>query len=134
MKNRTTGKQICGIADLLFALECVAVVLAGLFSYNTFHPIVGILVIAIGCYCAWAVTRFMVGFGELVDDTAANRELNERMLEILEAQYGAQHIESVDPSSCKSWSCKKCGYVSLIYPGQDVCYCEKCGAQFFEEK
>lgn len=91
IKTKNTGKQIQNIADLLFGLGCICAVLFGLMFFNSKSSIVGILVIAIGCYGAWASTRVLQGFGELVEDTAANRENTDRIIDILESRCGVNH-------------------------------------------
>ena len=87
MKDSTTGVQIQSIAGLLFGLGCICAVLAGLIFVSADNLIVGIIISVIGCYAAWATTRILVGFGELVDDAAASRENIDRIVDILESRF-----------------------------------------------
>ena len=89
--KKSTGKQIQSIADLLFGLGCICAVLAGLIFFSADNYLVGIIIIVLGCYSAWATTRFLVGFGELVDDAAASRESIDRIVDILESHHGFEN-------------------------------------------
>lgn len=87
MRKNNTGKQIQNLAYLLCGLGCFAFIIGGLVYFVADNIFAGIIIAAIGCYISWASTRCLKGFGELVEDTAANREINEQILDVLESMY-----------------------------------------------
>ena len=53
-----------------------------------YNALVAIHIIVVGSIGVWASFLCLYGFGELISETTANRDTNDRILEILEAQYG----------------------------------------------
>lgn len=91
MKKNSTGRHIQSFAGLLCVLGCIFSFLGGLFFFSAGSTFIGLSVIVAGCYISWACTRCLKGFGELVDDTAATRETNDRILDVLESMYISEY-------------------------------------------
>lgn len=85
--KKSTGKQIKNFAGLLCVLGCAFSLLGGILFFASDQVFIGLCVILSGCYVSWASTRCLKGFGELVEDTAANLEINEQILDVLESMY-----------------------------------------------
>lgn len=85
-QKHVAGKQIQNLADLLCGIGGFGSILYGMYHFSKDNIFIGIIVIAIGFYVSWASTRCLQGFGELVEDTTANLEVNKRILDILESQ------------------------------------------------
>lgn len=85
--KKSTGKQIKNFAGLLCVLGCAFSLLGGILFFASDQVFIGLCAILAGCYVSWACTRCLKGFGELVEDTAANLEVNEQILDVLESMY-----------------------------------------------
>lgn len=84
--KKTTGEQIQGIASLFFGIGCFIFTLAGIVQIIADRRFVGILITGLGVLFTWISTRFIQGFGELVEDTAATCEYTHRIALLLESQ------------------------------------------------
>lgn len=89
MKKRTTGQQIQNIAEFLCAIGWFASVLCCTALFKKFS-IFAVLIGAIGAYATWACTCVLRGFGELIEDTAANRENTDRIVELLASRLNTE--------------------------------------------
>ena len=99
--KRVAGKDIQSIADVLWGLGFILSVFGGISFFSTDNFLVGLVVLAVGIMGSWASTRFLRGFGELVEDAAANREVSKRILTILESQYG--HASSTEAEKANEY-------------------------------
>lgn len=96
MQTYSTGKKIQSIANFLCGLGWLGCAVIGIAYLSTAYVIIGIIIAAICSYVVWAITRFLQGFGELVEDTAAIRENTDRITDILESQI---YYEPVPPAA-----------------------------------
>lgn len=80
------GAKIKTLAEVLCAMGILASFIIGAIGIqsSTFFAIVFII---LGCFVSWISFMLLYGFGELIDETVANRETNDRILDILESQY-----------------------------------------------
>lgn len=94
MENNTTGKQIRFFANVLFVIGVIVSILIVFFcGFNPAYLLPAVIIVPICCYVLWAITRCLKGFGELIDDTAANRANTDRIVSILEVRHGNQQSE-----------------------------------------
>lgn len=84
--KKTTGEQIQGIATLFYGIGCFIFALAGIVQIVAARIFVGILVTVLGILCTWISTRFIQGFGELIEDTADTCAYTRRIVDLLESQ------------------------------------------------
>ena len=89
-QKRTTGQQIKSVAELLCFIGWIASIFYGMVFIGN-QSIFAVIIAAIGCYASWATTRFLVGFGDLIDETAANRENTDRIIDILESRSNVDY-------------------------------------------
>lgn len=102
------GKQIKTLAEVIcFLCICASILIGILFFERNFF--VTIISIAIGGIVGFCCSIGLYGFGELISQTTAtremneeilkslemNRETNERILAILEAQHDCEHVPDV---------------------------------------
>lgn len=99
MRKKSTGKQIQGLANTIEGIGYFVSIVSGAVLFFAGNIFMAIISAVAGCYTAWAITRFLQGFGELVDDTAATRETNDRILDILESVY-IREYGSDDTEQC----------------------------------
>lgn len=82
----TTGEQIQGIASWFYGIGCFIFALAGIVQIVAGRIFVGILVTFFGILCIWISTRFIQGFGELIEDTADTCAYTRGIVDLLESQ------------------------------------------------
>ncbi|MBR3763731.1 MAG: hypothetical protein IKK57_04165 [Clostridia bacterium] len=84
-----TVAQVSTVIGMLASLV-IGVTLAVLGMVPT-----GLIIAGVGCVCSWLASLTMYGLGELIDETARNREVNEKILACLTgAQPAASTAES----------------------------------------
>lgn len=88
--DHVAGRQIQSVANTLEGIGFLISLVFGLVFVADSNYFMAILVAGLGCYVSWLSTRFLQGFGEMVEDTAANLEVNMRILDILESQEKRQ--------------------------------------------
>lgn len=98
----TTGEQIQGIASWLWGIGCLIFVIAGLLQIAADRVFVGILIMVLGILSTWISTRFMQGFGELIEDTAATCENTRVIAAILESQCASEADKSATTETDES--------------------------------
>lgn len=92
--RKNTGIKIMNFADVFHVLGTMLSVVGGVFFMST-NTFLLIITIALGCLSVYVTYILLFGFGELICDTAENREINEKILNILELQY--RQIECGQP-------------------------------------
>lgn len=85
-RKKTTGEQIQSIADLFLFVGCCIFVLAGFTLIAAEQYFVAMLITGIGILSTWISTRFIQGFGELLEDAADTCEYTHRIALLLESQ------------------------------------------------
>jgi len=87
-EKESAGISMQVVGDTMFPLgvlgSCAAAVALGV----SMHPLLAILFGALGCYLSWALSRVLRGLGEMVEDAAATRNINEEILAVLREQRG----------------------------------------------
>lgn len=140
-KIKALAKMLCWIGIAASIIGAIALwSLHNQYNYmtHTYNDTLGtgFVVLLVGCIGSWIGSFFMYGFGELIDETTANRRLNEDMYKMLYMQHhpdekptgaaraaviGGHSIEGGTPQ--KAWKCSKC----LGYNSSAVVVCEFCG-------
>lgn len=87
-ERESTGIAIQAVADTVFVLGVLASLIGAVVLGAEVHWLVAILIGAVGCYLSWALSRVLRGLGEMVEDTAATRNINEEILAVLREQRG----------------------------------------------
>ena len=82
-KIKTLAVICCGLGMVLSVI-CAIVLWSGN-SYRNPTVALGIGVLVGGCLASWVGSFFMYGFGELIEETRRNRELNQEILNRLNA-------------------------------------------------
>lgn len=117
------GGRIKALAVVTCILGMIASVIWG---FVLFADSIGLLVMAVGCVCSWVGTFTLYGFGELIEETRRNREINQQLLAALKPQQPTAQPESAKPaasvgsysipgaksstgSAAEQWTCKHCG-------------------------
>lgn len=90
-RKKTTGEQIQSIASLFFFVGCCIFVLACFTLIAADQYFVAILVTGIGILSTWISTRFIQGFGELLEDAADTCEYTHRIALLLESKYASEN-------------------------------------------
>lgn len=75
---------VCGV--LLSLISAIMLWTAN--SYRNPTVLAGIGVLLGGCLASWIGSFFTYGFGELIEETSRNREINQQILNHLNAQQG----------------------------------------------
>ena len=97
---KNVGHKIKFLADQLCVLGMLIFGIYGIYFFQT-NIILGIVIIALGCFGCWVGSLFMYGFGELIDETTANRENTDRIIDILESQYEHDHAPQATMGSVR---------------------------------
>lgn len=84
MKIKVLAGILCGLFMFLFVMIGV--------SQLSSNFALGVLIVALGGFCSWAAFISLYGFGELIEETKANRENTDRILAILESQQCNDHV------------------------------------------
>ena len=140
------GGKIKTLALVICAAGAIASVICGLAMFDDSF-LLGLLIIVAGCLGSWTGSFCLYGFGELIEETARNREINRLILMHLQGNKeghargpevrdvpvafireqkteGAIRARNVAAgSSSGGWVCKACGTRNL---GGDV-MCKDCG-------
>ena len=85
-KIKTLAVICCGLGMVLSVI-CAIVLWSGN-SYRNPTVALGIGVLVGGCLASWIGSFFTYGFGELIEETRRNREINQQILNHLNAQQG----------------------------------------------
>lgn len=144
------GEKIKTLAVISFALGVLASLIGAiaLWAANSHrNPTVfaGICVLVGGSLASWIGSFFTYGFGELIEETSRNREINQQILNRLNAQVGKADAGSIlhdvpiafsesSPSAPRhevkpltatgnGWVCKSCGTRNI---SSDL-MCKDCG-------
>lgn len=88
--KKTTGEQIQNIASWFYGIGCFVFALAGIVQIVAARIFVGILVTVLGILCTWISTRFIQGFGELIEDTADTCAYTRKIFDLLESQRASE--------------------------------------------
>ena len=129
MNHKSIGKQIHGIADILYSVGSLIAVIGG-FLILSANVLIGIIVIVLGFYAAWAFSRIVYGFGDLVDDTAANRKNTDEIVSLLSAKETQDTPDDTDTAASNTlWVCPKCGTTNIFVKENHIQLCTKCGHQ-----
>lgn len=83
------GHKIKMLAEILRVLGIIISVIIGLYFFNS-NLAFGIIYIVVGCVVTFISSLCLYGFGELIVETTANRDTNDRILEILESKYAKE--------------------------------------------
>lgn len=83
------GHKIKMLAEILRVLGIIISVIIGLYFFNS-NLTFGIIYIVVGCIVTLISSLCLYGFGELIVETTANRDANDRILEILESKYAKE--------------------------------------------
>ena len=133
------GEKIKGLAVVLCILGMIASVILGLTILSASFWL-ALLTIAAGCVGSWIGSFCLYGFGELIEETSANRQINAEILKCLKGEgdaetskiadafkrassVGSYTIPGAKAASADSWRCKKCN--SINHRTQQ--YCANCG-------
>ena len=122
------GKKIRILAIVLFWIELgfaalfgMGCMLGGLIEEEFAYIVAGLFALPIGFVVAYLTNLFLIAFGELVESTTRNKEINEEILNKLNAAPVAP-ATSVAPVESK-WFCTSCGAQN---PAGDL-FCTNCG-------
>lgn len=132
------GDKIKTLAVVLCVLGMIASVIWGIvLFFSSFLS--GLLVLAVGCLCAWTGSFTLYGFGELIEETQRSRAINEQLLAALHPQQeqpseSAQRAANVGsytiPGAKETaapvstgWTCKYCNAQNRA----SATACFKCG-------
>ena len=147
------GGKIKNLATVICVVGIIASVILAivLWSQNDrYNPTValGFGVLIGGCVGSWVGSFFMYGFGELIEETTRNRQINEEIMKKLSQkekiadeskenmQNQSSHLENLlhqisqqeksenkFGSRARAWQCAKC----LAYNGSALESCHYCG-------
>ena len=126
------GGKIKGLAKFLFWLEFIgmglACLIAGIIAISHDEPAPGLLLIFIGIplvfLFAWISAFFMVGFGQLIEDTEKNRKTSEAILRNMGGASAPSYSQPIaDNPASDTWVCPTCGSVNDMSSN----YCTRCG-------
>lgn len=99
-KMHTTGEQIQNFASWLWGIGCFIFIIVGLIQIVADRAFFGILIMVFGLLFTWISTRFVQGFGELIENTADTCVYTSRIVAILESQCASEadnsHATSTD--------------------------------------
>ena len=84
MNARPIGRQIKRFAEIIRILGLAGVIIVAVAGLDA-SPAISIFFLAIGCCVVWFSTMLLIGFGELVEETTANRANTDRILFALES-------------------------------------------------
>lgn len=98
-----------------------------------------LLTAAVGCLASWVGSFCLYGFGELIEETAMNRRINEQLLSFMSRQQnpeteptGTERAAAVETHESKGggvywpdgcWNCRKCGTENK----REDLFCRECG-------
>lgn len=140
------GGKIKTLAMVICAVGAIASIICGLAMFDDSF-LIGLVIIVAGCLGSWTGCFCLYGFGELIEETARNREINRLILLHLQGNKegasrgsevrdvpvafsrerkpeGAIRARNVATgSSSGGWVCKACGTRNL---SGDV-MCKDCG-------
>lgn len=121
------GGKIKSVAVCTCVVGMIASVIWGIvLFFSSFLS--GLLVIVVGCACSWVGTCTLYGFGELIEETRRNREINQQLLAALRPQQPAVQPESAKrAASIGSYSIP--GAKEAAKPTPTGWTCKFCGAQ-----
>lgn len=143
-KIKTLAVVVCVvgmIASLIFAI-----VLWSMDSYRTPTVALGFGVLIGGCVVSWVGSFFSYGFGELIEETTLNRQINQQILQRLGHDGGKEtekpvvaqdvpvafsrerapqrYARTVAPQNiAERWKCAKCGTMN----DRATIMCKDCG-------
>lgn len=129
------GGKIKMVAKLLCWIGIAASVIGGIGMICFEMVLAGAVTIVAGCLCLWLGSLCLYGFGELIEETARSRKVNERLLDALNGQIktdaaptGAESAaaigtDKIDAAKSPAWQCKKC----LGYNTSTEVNCKFCG-------
>lgn len=90
---RNIGAKIKMLARVMCIIGMIASVISGIITiltmvgdFNFVVYLISVLIIVIGCLLSWIGSFGLYGFGELIEKTAANHEVNVKILGELKAQ------------------------------------------------
>ncbi len=110
---KNCGGKIKGLAILFFILTILLFIAGGILvivlgteygyhRYEGYYIAGGIVLMLLGPIIAWLGTILLYGYGELVEDTEANRKANEEIRQILLSMPGTQPTEPVRPAPAQN--------------------------------
>ena len=133
------GTKIRKWAAALFVIESVAAFISGIVTMLSDDDqfFVGILVMVVGIVVAFITSLFLSAFGELVESTTENKNINEEILSKLEEQYPTPRPATyANPAASPAAVARQnvSGETFSIKPAQpaanpDMWYCTSCGTQ-----
>lgn len=123
------GTKIKSWAFGLFIVEAVAAFISGVavMTSNDEGFLLGLLVMAVGFLVAFITGLFLSAFGELVESSTENKNINAKILAKLEAQEkaAAAQLKDAAVTNSETWHCTACGAEN----SKNYYQCKKCGKQ-----
>lgn len=119
------GGKIKTAAAVTCILGMIASVIWGIILFSRSF-LIGLLVMGLGGLFSWLGTFTLYGFGELIEETRRNREINQQLLAALKPQeppvqtesakcaasvgsYAIPGAKNATGSAADAWTCKHCG-------------------------
>lgn len=123
------GTKIKSWAFGLFIVEAIAAFISGLVTMFSDDDqfFIGLLVIVAGFFVAFITSLFLSAFGELVESSTENKDINAKILAKLEAQEktAAAQLKDAAVTNSETWHCTACGAEN----SKNYYQCKKCGKQ-----
>lgn len=119
------GEKIKAYAGVVFMISAVLAAISGVVTmaaarFSFLGILSGLLVAAVSVGVAYLVALFMSAYGDLVENTAENRKINEEILKALNKQNSA---DAPATAEAQTWVCGSCKTEN----SNNHAICKKCG-------
>ena len=126
-KIKNLAQVLCWIGIIASVVGAIALWAQNSRYYNTIALGFGVLIG--GAVGSWVGSFFMYGFGELIEETTLNRQINERILDAMEKTHKEQPEtkEKRNVPTVYNWAERKTSNLSSTNSNQNRWKCAKCG-------